>query len=115
MKKRVTSRRPYAALALGVSLLGASIPLVATGAMAASKVTTITVWGSGGDQTTEMAGIKYAVAQYNKMYQGKYHANLEFVPNITTVQETASPADEGTVMEGDGPTLSYLAYSGKIA
>ncbi|NNN03095.1 MAG: hypothetical protein HKL87_03760 [Acidimicrobiaceae bacterium] len=115
MKKRVTGRQPFAAVLVGVTLLGASVPLAATGASASSSVTTITVWGSGGDQTTEMAGIKYAVAQYNRMYQGKYKANLEFVPNITTVQETATPADEGTVMEGDGPTLSYLAYSGKIA
>ncbi len=115
MKKKVTSRKSLAAVAVGMTILCSSVPMITSAASAASKVTTINVWGSGGDQTTEMAGIQYAVTEFNNMYKGKYQAKLTFVPNITTVQETASAADEGTVMEGDGPTLSYLAYSGKIA
>ena len=114
MRKKFTGRKSLATVAVGMTLLCSSVPLIATSASAAS-VTQITVWGSGGDQSTEMAGIQYAVKQFNSEYKGKYHANLTFVPNITTVQETATAADEGTVMEGDGPTLSYLAYSGKIA
>jgi len=114
MKKKVTGRKSFTAVAAGIAMLATSVPLIANAASAAT-VTQITVWGSGGDQTTEQAGIQYAVKQFNTMYKGKYHANLTFVPNITTVQETATAADEGTVMEGDGPTLSYLAYSGKIA
>jgi len=114
MKKQRAARTTLAALAVGMTLLASSVPLVATSASAAT-VTQITVWGSGGDQSTEINGIQYAVKQFNTQYKGKYHAKLTFVPNITTVQETASTKDEGTVMEGDGPTLSYLAYSGKLA
>jgi multiple sugar transport system substrate-binding protein len=114
MKKVFTGRKTLAAVAAGVALVASSIPLVTSAASAAS-VTQITVWGSGGDQSTEQNGIQYAVAQYNKTYAGKYHANLKFITNISTVQETSSASDLGTVMEGDGPTLSYLAYSGKIA
>ena len=114
MKKKVTGRKSLMAVAAGMALLGSTLPLVSDAASAAS-VTQINVWGSGGDQSTEMNGIQYAVTKFNTEYAGKYHANLTFVPNITTVQETATAADEGTVMEGDGPTLSYLAYSGKIA
>jgi multiple sugar transport system substrate-binding protein len=114
MKKVFTGRKALATVAAGVALMCSSIPLVSSAASAAS-VTQITVWGSGGDQSTEVNGIQYAVDQFNKQYAGKYHAKLQFVNNISTVQETATAADEGTVMEGDGPTLSYLAYSGKIA
>ena len=114
MKKLFTGRKSVAVVAVGAALLCGSLPLVATAASAAS-VTNITVWGSGGDQSTEVNGIQYAVDQFNKEYAGKYHAKLQFVSNISTVQETATANDEGTVMEGDGPTLSYLAYSGKIA
>ena len=115
MMKLFTGRKNLAAVTVGLTLLCSSIPMVTSTSASAASVTKITVWGSGGDQSTEIAGIQYAVAQYNKEYAGKYHANVEFVPNISTVQETATPKDEGTVMEGDGPTLSYLAYSGKIA
>jgi multiple sugar transport system substrate-binding protein len=114
MKKLFTGRKSVAVVAVGAALLCGSLPLVTSAASAAS-VTNITVWGSGGDQSQEVNGIQYAVAEYNKEYAGKYHAKLQFVDNISTVQETASASDEGTVMEGDGPTLSYLAYSGKIA
>lgn len=114
MRNQIAGRKSIATVAVGMALLCGSIPLIATGAGAA-PVTQITVWGSGSDQTTEEAGILLAVHNFNKEYSGKYHANLTFVPNITTVQETATPKDEGTVMEGDGPTLSYLAYSDKIA
>ena len=112
--KKVTGRKSLAAVAVGMTVLCTSVPLF-TSAASAAAVTQITVWGSGGDQTQEETGIQYAVTQFNNLYKGKYHANLTFVPNITTVQETAAAKNEGTVMEGDGPTLSYLAYSGKIA
>lgn len=113
--RKLAARRSLVTVAVGVTLLGSSIPIVASSAAAAASVTQITVWGSGGDQTAEINGIQYAVNEFNHLYKGKYHANLTFVPNITTVQETANAAAEATVMEGDGPTLSYLAYSGKIA
>ena len=107
--KKVTGRKSLAAVAVGMTVLCTSVPLF-TSAASAAAVTQITVWGSGGDQTQEETGIQYAVTQFNNLYKGKYHANLTFVPNITTVQETAAAKNEGTVMEGDGPTLSYLAY-----
>jgi multiple sugar transport system substrate-binding protein len=112
MKKKFALRSGLAASVAAVAVAAAVLPAVAA---SASSVTNITVWGSGGDQSTEVNGIQYAVNAFNKQYAGKYHASLTFVPNITTVQETATAADEGTVMEGDGPTLSYLAYSGKLA
>jgi multiple sugar transport system substrate-binding protein len=114
MKKMFTTRSGLVLALAGVSLLGATVPAVAQ-ASAASSVTNITVWGSGGDQSQEQNAITYAVNLYNKEYKGKYHATLSFVPNISTVEETINAAGTGTVMEGDGPTLPYLAYSGKLS
>ena len=100
--------------AVGISLLGALSPVFATSAVAAS-VTNISVWGSGGDSSQEQNAIILAVSNYNKTYAGKYHAKLTFVPNISTVQENSPASNEGNVMETDGPTLPFLAWTGKLA
>jgi len=114
MKKQYTLRSALAAAAVSMSLAGASLPLTLSSASAA-LVTNISVWGSGGDSSQEQNAIIYAVKAYNKLYAGKYHANLTFVPNISTVQENSPASNEGNVMETDGPTLPFLAWTGKLA
>ncbi len=113
MKEKFTLRSGLAGLA-GIALAGAMIPVIASSASAAS-VTNITVWGSGGDSSQEQNAVILAVTNYNKMYAGKYHAKLTFVPSISTVQENSPVSNEGNVMETDGPTLPFLAWTGKLA
>lgn len=115
MKKQFTLRSGLAAAVAGLALTSAFVPVIATSASAASKATSITIWASGGDQIQEQNAINVELAAYNKMYAGKYHATVTYVPNISTIQENANASAEATVMETDGPTVDYLAYGGKLA
>ena len=112
-KSRSTLRSGLKVMVGGALLVGAGLPLISASA-GASSVTTIKIWYSGGDQSQEVNAINYAVKSYNKIYAGKYQAVATAVDNISTTMEDTPASQMPDLAEGDGPTLSFYAWSKKI-